>query len=363
MDAQSFQEYLVPALAGLCVLLTGGLILLRLQDRRRDRDRSFLMLQEQVQGVTRESTEAVREVRETLESALDQVRRTLSGERQAMDRRLDHTGKTLQELQLTLGAVGETNRQVLHVSRDLAKLQEALQAPKFRGGFGELFLADLLSQILPEEHYSLQHRFEGGQTVDAVIRLQGGLIPVDAKFPLSAFQQMIQTEDPREQARRRKQFQRDIRAHMDSIAEKYIRPDEGTLDLALMYIPAENVYYETVIRPGDADPASHIWAYGAEKGVLPVSPMTFYGYLQTLLMGLKGLRIEAHAREILDLLSRLQKRVDQIREDHRVLGRHLDSASTRHRDESARLDALAESLIRLDLGEAQEKDSGEFSSS
>src|SRR4029077_12773860 len=155
------------------------------------------------------------------------------------------------------------------------------------------------------------------------VRLGDGLVPVDAKFPLEDFRRMIQAGNDEERARARKAFAARVRKHVDDIATKYVLPDEGTYDFALMYIPAENVYYETIIR--DEEPG--LATYAIERKVIPVSPNCFYAYLQAITFGLRGLRIEARAQEVMGLLGRLGGDLGRLREDFRLGGQHLTDAA------------------------------------
>src|SRR6185369_5701362 len=171
-----------------------------------------------------------------------------------------------------LGELREATTKVYEVGRDVATLHDILRAPKLRGGLGELLLGDLLAQVLPPAHFTLQHAFRSGERVDAVVRLGDGLVPIDSKFPLEDFRRLLEAADDDQRTRARKAFVARVRKHVDDIATKYVLPDEGTYDFALMYIPAENVYYETIIR----DAASDLVAYALAKKVIPVSPNTLY---------------------------------------------------------------------------------------
>ncbi|MBA7487274.1 hypothetical protein ES707_22837 [subsurface metagenome] len=249
------------------------------------------------------------------------------------------------EVRERLGELTKSTKDIEEVGRSIASLQEALRAPKFRGGFGELGLERLLVDTLPANSYFLQHRFQNGEIVDAAVRLGGNLVPVDSKFPfpLEYFERMLTGESQEEQARIRRQFTRTIRKHIDDVS-KYIRPDENTFDFALMYIPAENIYYETIIKHPDASEESNIYSYCLQKRVFPVSPNSFYAYLQAIVLGLKGLQIEKSAREILGHLQRLQGDLQGFQDDYDTLGGHIRHASAKYDEAARKLTRLSDKL-------------------
>jgi len=228
------------------------------------------------------------------------------------------------------------------VGKDVSSLHELLRAPKFRGGFGELLLERLLADILPRGSYTLQYRFRNGGIVDAVVRIGKNKVPIDSKFPMEDFERMIKAESEEEQKALRNQFTRNIKKHIDDVA-KYILPDENTFNFALMYIPAENVYYETIIR-GSED--SDIFSYSLEKRVIPVSPNSFYAYLQVIVQGLKGLRFEEAAGEILAYVGRLQSDLDDFQQDYEVMGGHIHHAVKRYDEASRKLARFGDKLQR-----------------
>src|SRR5437867_8915621 len=161
----------------------------------------------------------------------------------------------------------------------VTEVQQLLQVPKLRGTIGEVWLAELLQQILPASHYEMQYTFRSGERVDAVLKLGDRLVPVDAKFPLEACQRMLAASGA-EQERERRTFTRSLKDRIDEIADKYIRPDEGTYEFALMYIPAESVYYEAVMgRSVDPDDGGGVLGHAMQRSVIPVSPHSFYAYL------------------------------------------------------------------------------------
>ena len=192
-------------------------------------------------------------------------------------------------------------------------------------------LEQLLAQMLPREHYALQHGFKSGEKVDAAVRIGERLVPVDAKFPLENFRRMLVEPDDDRRRAFRKAFARDVKNHVEEIAKKYILPDEDTFDFALMYVPAENVYYEMIVKDDEAEDES-ISAYALSRRVVPVSPNSLYAYLQVIVLGLRGLRIEANAREIQNDLIRLGGDLEKVKEHFGKLGAHLGNAQKQFAD-------------------------------
>jgi len=235
-----------------------------------------------------------------------------------------------------MGELSKSSQQIYEVGKDIATLQQILKAPKLRGVVGELFLGNLLDQVVPD-NYELQHRFRSGEVVDAVIKLGPKLVPIDAKFPLENFQRLTAAGDAERKALR-KRFIADVKKHVDAIASKYILPDEGTYDFALMYIPAENVYYEMIIK--DEPDEENVSAYAVSRRVIPVSPSSLYAYLQAIVFGLRGLQIEKRAEEILSHLARLQGDFSKFRDDFDTVGTHLKNAHNKYDDALKRLGQL-----------------------
>lgn len=248
------------------------------------------------------------------------------------------------EVQRQLGSVNEAVKRVFDVGQDIASLHEILRAPKIRGGMGELFLEDLLSQIMPKQFFSLQHSFKSGEKVDAVIRTGEKMVPIDAKFPLENFKKFMAESESELKEKHLREFKRDIRKHIESIASKYIRPAEGTYDFALMYIPAENVYYETIIKSEEKDEEKSLFYFATLHKVIPVSPNSFYAYLQVILYGLKGMEVEEKAKEILARLSGLNTDYIRLQEDFAILGKHIGNAHGSFEKASHKLEKFGYSL-------------------
>jgi DNA recombination protein RmuC len=229
---------------------------------------------------------------------------------------------------------------MLERAKDLARLEQALRPPKARGGFGELLLENLLRDRLPPSAYEMQYTFDSGERVDAIVRADR-TIPVDSKFPLDNYIRLsdAETDDERQLAER--QFGRDVKQHIDAIAAKYIRPDEGTYDFAFMYIPVEGVYYELACGKTGA-----LLAYAHERRVFPVSPTTFTAYLQVIALGLRGMKIEEHAHEVMAYVADLRRDFDRFADDFEKVGTHLGHAHSKYHDAGKRLDKFGTKLER-----------------
>ncbi|NTW65487.1 MAG: DNA recombination protein RmuC [Nitrospirae bacterium] len=287
------------------------------------------------------------QVTSQVNTRLGQVTDQLQKSTGDLNTRLDNAAKVVSEVSKGLGGLSEATKKVFEVGKDIASLQEILRSPKLRGGLGELFLGDLLAQILPPAHFTLQHRFKSGEAVDAVIRLGQNLVPVDAKFPLENFRRVIEVSSEEERKAAKRKFLADVKKHVDAISGKYILPDEGTFDFALMYIPAENVYYELIIKDEAMDSDKGLLNYSFAKRVIPVSPNSFYAYLQTILLGLKGLHIEERAQEILTNLARLSGDFRKFREEFDTVGKHITNTKSRYDDADKRLEKFSDKLESL----------------
>jgi DNA recombination protein RmuC len=187
--------------------------------------------------------------------------------------------------------------------------------------------------VFSRHQFDIQYTFKSGERADAVLNFPQGKVVIDSKFPLENFRRMGQATTEAEKKTARRDFLKDVRKHIDSIAGKYILPEEGTLPFALAYIPAENVYYEAIIRDEEGN---DLYRYCIERRVLPVSPNSLYAYLQTIVIGLNGMRISERAQSILKELESLRVEVEKFTGEYDTVGKHLRNATTKY-DESARL--------------------------
>ena len=250
------------------------------------------------------------------------------------------TGETTTQIVERLTKLDGATEQMLQRAGELTRLEHALRPPKARGGFGELLLENLLRDRLPPSAYEMQYGFKSGERVDAVIRVER-LIPVDSKFPLDNFERMIEAEDDASRTLYEKAFARDMKGHVDAVAEKYIKPAEGTYDFAFMYLPAEAIYYELVSGKTGA-----LLEHAHAKRVFPTSATTFTAYLQVIAFGLKGMEFEQNAHEVMAYLADLRKDFARLREDFELVGTHLSRAQTKYIDSEKRLDRFDGKLER-----------------
>lgn len=310
-------------------------------------------LQEQMTSVVRLTQERLDEVRRSLGESVQ-------GLTENVTRQLTGSSEAISEVRERLGGLSETAKNIQELGKDIASLQDILRAPKLRGNLGEQFLEQSLNLVLPREAFEMQHRFEQGTSsvvVDAVVRVGDKLVPIDSKFPLESFQRLLGGETEGERDRLRKDFVAAVKLRIDEIAERYIRPDAGTYEFALMYLPAETVYYEAVIRDDGVDPSRSVVAYASSKKVIPVSPNTLFAYLLTIAYGLKGMQIEKKAEVIQHELARVQKRFTAFYRSFELVGRHLGNARSKYEEaekEARTLDVQVASITgtTLDLEDA-----------
>lgn len=317
-------SYLVAIAIGGAVFIS--LLIIFLRGRKGEEYQALSLLQQQLDSLREQMGKSLTELSTTVSRELKEI----TGQ---VGNRLDESTKVLADVSRRMGALTEATEKIYDVGKNISTLEKMLRAPKFRGGLGEFLLGELLSQILPRDYYKEQYTFKNGEKVDAVVFIGKGMVPIDSKFPMENFRRIIESTTDEEKKEARKAFLRDVKRHIDAISSKYILPDEGTYEFALMYIPAENVYYETIIK--DEGKGEGVFSYALKRKVIPVSPNTFYAYLQTIVLGLKGLEIEKKSKEILTHLARLRGELSRFREEFDVLGRHLANSKNKY-DEAAR---------------------------
>ena len=302
-------ELLIGFVALGVIFVISILLMWRAQERRW---RQFLQNQKNDQTLS-VITQWLQDMRGGLDRNTSSLQQQLQMTNRIIGDRLDNAAQVINKVSKELGQVEEIGRQI-------KEFQNFLRSPKLRGNIGEQILRDLLEQVLPRPNFKLQHRFSYGQIVDAVIVTDKGLIPVDAKFPLDNFRQIERAQSENERRVFIRNFSRDVKKHINDVSAKYILPAEGTVDFAIMYIPSESIYYEIIA--GDAA----VSEYAQTHHVVIVSPNSFYYFLQIILMGLEGQKIEETAKRILNALSAIKKDSAKVGDGLRVLNSHVTNA-------------------------------------
>lgn len=231
----------------------------------------------------------------------------------AINERLTNAAKVIMSVQKELGTVQER-------FKGFEEFNELLH-PKLRGNIGEQILADMLAQVFSTDHYALQFKFKDGQTVDAIIRSNAGILPIDSKFPLENFKQMTRATADDERAAAKKEFAKAVKRHIDDIGRKYILPEEGTVNFAVMYVPSENVYYQML-----TDDENDMLEYARTKNIVVTSPHGFFNFLRVVLMGLERGKLQEQAQKIWDILKGVQQETDRFGDTLGVLARHITNA-------------------------------------
>ena len=287
--------------------------------------RNFEFFSKEIENMRKQIEQVSSQLNERMKETSSAITATHTG----VGARVDNATKVISDVQNKLGSLEAANKKIMDVAEGLKDLKDILKNPKLRGNTGEIFLEELLSQVLPSSAYEAQYQFLSGEKVDIAIRIGKFILPVDSKFPVESFIRLLKIQDHQveEKRKQKKKFNKDILAHAKSISQKYIRPDEGTFDFSFMYIPAENVYYETIIRDDVLlEEDSSLYSDLLEKKVIPVSPHTFYCYLQVIIRGLKGMRIEEDAKKILDGLGGISTELQKFQEDYAKLGTHIKNS-------------------------------------
>jgi DNA recombination protein RmuC len=269
-------------------------------------------------------------LRSSVDLTKDTINSSLAVNTKDINDRLLHATEVIGELKREAGAFSE-------VSRSMRSLQDYLQSPKLRGNIGEMVLKDLISQMFPSSSYTIQYAFKSGAIVDAIIKTDAGLLPIDSKFPMENFQKMMSIQDKTKRSTFRRSFIRDIRAHVTAISKKYILPEENTLDFALMYIPSESVFYEVAS-------SEELMNFARESRVYPVSPNTLYAALQTILLSFEGKKIEQKAKEIFKLMRGIQKDFGKTTDSMVTLGSHLKSAYNKFSEVQSQFNSIGQKL-------------------
>lgn len=318
----------------LTVLVIVGLIYLLLKKPKQDNS-SLLIMQEQL-----------KEIRGTLDMKIGESTK-------AMQQQFGQTAKIVKDVTERLTKLDETNKQVISFADQLQNLQDILKNPKQRGVLGEYYLETVLKNVLPPGTFQMQYGFKDGTIVDAVVFVKDKIIPIDSKFSLENYNRILETKNENERQKLEETFKQDLKNRIDETA-KYIKPEEGTMEFAFMFIPAEAVFYDLLVNKIGAIKSNtrDLIQYAAgEKKVMIVSPTTFLAYLQTVLQGLKALQIEESAKEIIKRVEELGRHLSSYENYMKKLGTHLDTTRNMYNNAYKELGKIDKDVLRI-TGEA-----------
>ncbi len=243
----------------------------------------------------------------------------------------------------------ETSKQVLDVTGQLQKLQDMLKNPKQRGILGEYYLETLLKNILPPDGFQMQYKFTDGEIVDAVVFVKDKIVPIDSKFSLENYNRIIEETNPVEREKLEKMFVNDLKLRIQETA-KYIRPQEGTMEFAFMFIPHEAIYYDLLINKIGAvaeDTESLIQRAAGKYHVIIVSPTSFLAYLQTVLQGLRALKIEEQAKEIRTRVTDLGRHLSAYDQYFKSVGKNLGTTVNQYNLASKEFNKIDKDVLRV----------------
>ena len=324
------------------IIILGFAVVIYFINKKRPEKQDNSLL-EWLKSTQSQISETNKNINEALRRNNEQINSTLLTNTQHLNQRLDKAAEVISGVQKNIGELSE-------IGRSMRELQDFLKSPKLRGNIGEQVLKELLSQMLPKQSFHLQYSFKTGAIVDAAIITGGGIIPIDSKFPMENFRKMNGASDVKEKKLYEKLFVADVKKHIDDISSKYILTSEGTIDFALMYIPSENVYYEIANNVS-------LYEYSSGKRVLPVSPMTFYAFLRSILVGFEGQKITKQAHEILSNLRGIQKEYLKVSESLDTLQKHINNSYNMMGQVNTGYSKLGNQIDKTNtLGEIEEKE-------
>lgn len=280
----------------------------------------------------------------------DRIERGQTSMQQAVGKQLTESAKLVADVTQRLTKLDETNRRVVDVAEELKLLQNILQNPKQRGGLGEYYLETVLANVLPPHVYETQYKFKDSEIVDAVIHVDGErIIPIDSKFSLENYNRLIEEKNKTARENLIKIFKTDVKKRIDETS-KYIRPSEGTLDYAFMFIPSEAIYYDLLVNNVGATGtnARDLIEYAfIDKKVIIVSPTTLLAYLQTVMQGLKSLQIESQAKEIQKRVGDLGKHIAAHEQYMQKLGNSLGTSIGHYNNAHKSLGRMDKDVVRI----------------
>ena len=349
--SQTMQTFFLIFLSILSLALLVGLILLyqKLSGTQKPKEGDqniFLMLQNQLNEISRVMDQKLTDTNKVMNDTQLNLHKTIQSQ-------FGQSAKIITDVTERLTKLDETNRQVMGFTDQLARLEETLQNPKHRGILGEYYLENVLKNVLPPGSYQMQYKFNDGDIVDAVVFVKDKVIPVDSKFSLENYNRVVNEKDPAQHEQYEKDFKQDLKNRIDETA-KYIKPKENTMDFAFMFIPAEGIYYDLLINKVGAvkiNTQDLIEYAFKQKHVIIVSPTSFLAYLQTVLQGLRAMKIEESAVEIRKRVEELGKHILAYDEYFKKLGNNLATTVNSYNTAYKELNKIDKDVVKITEGE------------
>jgi len=265
----------------------------------------------------------------------DRIRAAMDNTRQEVERSKDVLSgsslKTLEHIKSMSDTVGDLVRQQEKAQQLGQSLEYLLQAPKLRGNYGETVLEEMLDRILPKGIWERQYTIEGGEKVDAVVKYRNVVVPIDSKFPRDDYQKYMSSTDPEVRRRHWSDYEKALKTQINSISEKYVKPEKGTTEFALLFIPSESIYYETIAENNDLGDPCKLYEYATARKVIPVSPNTFYAFLQVVMLGVRNIEIAREAKKLQDVLSKVEKDFEFFYRKFESVGKAIEKAGDAYR--------------------------------
>lgn len=308
----------------------------------------FMMLQQQIQELNKTVDQKMSETHKAMGETRENIHQTIQ-------RQFGQSTKVITEITEKLTSLDKTNQQVIGFSEQLTNLEKVLTNQKKRGNLGEAGLQLVLENMLPPTAFDLQYSFEDGDIVDAAIFTKDGIIPVDAKFSLDNYQRIVDAIDDKQREVLEKEFKNDLKKRIDETS-KYIKPKAGTLDFAFMFIPSEAIYYDLLVNEVGAVKVNtrNLIDYAfKDKKVIIVSPTTFAAYLQTVIQGLRALKIEESAKEIRKNVEKLGKHVTAYEDYMKKLGNSMSTTVNHYNTAYKELGKIDKDVMKITGGERE----------
>jgi len=338
------------------IIIFMGFLVVKLKDMSGSKSDEKLLF-DYIEALRKEIRDSNNENRrdslERLDRLDDRLTKGLKFSSETLQKQFSQSSELIQEVTKRLTKLDETNKQVLNFSEQMQSLENILKNPKQRGILGEYFLESLLSQVLAPNQYQMQYKFKDDVIVDAAIFFKDKIIPIDAKFSLEKYNKIMEENDADKRDKLEKEFRVDIKNRIDETS-KYIKPNENTTDFAFMFIPAEGIYYNLLIyKTGAVQVNSHdLIEYAFKKHVIIVSPTSFYAYLETVMQGLKALKMEESVKEIILKVGDLGRHLSSYESYLEKLGNNLGTTVNMYNSAYKEFKKVDKDIYKITDGEA-----------